>query len=481
MKRMSCLAVCAGLALSHAALGQNVKPKREVTVYNQGFGLIKESRVLHLKQGRQSIEVENVAAQIDPTSVGVVSLTDKHGFELLEQNYQYDLISPQAILNKSVGQRVRFIRTIAEKRDVLEGTLISAPTAIVNAAGGGGEQTYNGMVIRTDDGRIILDPSGEIEVKSVPQGLISRPTLLWDMEAAKSGDNTVELSYITQGLNWNADYVLTLDGLGKAAVQGWVTINNQSGATYEDATLKLLAGDVNTAPAMRGAGRPMGGAGGGFGGGGGFQEQSLFEYHLYTLQRPATLHDKETKQLSLLESPSIEVTKRLIIDAAMNFGRYYPAEGEVGTGDIKPQVRIEFMNTKANGMGMPLPKGRFRIYQRDNSGSVQMLGEDNIDHTPRDEKVSLVVGHAFDIVSSRKRTNFTRINDHTVRESFEIEVRNRKDTAEAVDVIERHYGDWKILEHNTDFAKTSAESMLFKLAMKPNEVRKIIYTVETKW
>ncbi|AIE87162.1 DUF4139 domain-containing protein [Fimbriimonas ginsengisoli] len=454
----------------------------EVTVYNQGMGLVKETRVMKLGAGRQNVAVEDVAAMIDPSSVSVQSISSKGSFRVLEQNYQYDLISPMAILNKSVGQKVRFIRTIANQRDVLEGTLISAPTAVVGVPGGGNQQTYNGMVIRTDDGRIVLDPIGEIEVKSVPNGLISRPTLVWDLESAMAGENTVELSYITNGISWNSDYVLTLDGLGKAALQGWVTINNQCGATFENAKLKLLAGDVNRAPtagpdvAMLKMAGPRGG-----GRDANFQEEGLFEYHLYTLQRPATVRNRETKQISLLESSNVTVQKRMIVDASMNFGRYYPGEGEIGTGDIKPQVRIEFENKKTNDLGIPLPRGRVRIYQRDQAGSVQLLGEDNIDHTPRDETVSLVVGRAFDVVASRKRTNFTRISDRAVQESFEIELRNRKETTETVEVIERHYGDWRVLAKNMDFAKASAEAMVFKVTLKPNEVRKVTYTVETKW
>lgn len=450
----------------------------ELTIYNQGFGLVKETRVLNLKQGRQTVPVSNVSSQIDPTSVGIRSLTDPDGFSVLEQNYQYDLISPIAILEKSVGQKIRLIRTIANQRDVLEGTLISAPASLASAGTSG--QTYNGMVIRTDDGRIILSPTGEVEVASVPNGLISQPTLMWDIDSAKAGQNTVELSYITQGMRWSSDYVMTLDGLGKASFQGWVTLINQSGTAYENAKLKLLAGDVNQARDAAAFGASLKSAGA-RGGAGNFQEEGLFEYHLYTLQRPATVNNNETKQIGLLESPSVTVDKRMIVDSMMHFGRYFPTEGEIGTGDIKPQVRIEFVNNQENALGIPLPKGRVRIYQRDKSGSVQLLGEDNIDHTPKDEKVSLVVGRAFDVVANRKRTNFSRISDRTVQESFEIELRNRKDTPENVDVIERHYGDWKVLNKSMDFEKASAETMVFKVPLKAGEVRKVIYTLETKW
>jgi hypothetical protein len=399
----------------------------------------------------------------------------------LEQNYQYDLINPVAILNKSVGQRIRFIRTLGGAKDVLEGVLLSAPTAVVNN-GNQSESTYNGMVIRTDDGRIVLDPTGEIEVKSVPSGLISKPTLVWDLEAAKESSQRIELSYITQGMSWNADYVLTLGQSDRSDVQGWVTLNNQSGTTYENATLKLLAGEVNQAPRpennlamfkeMRGAvadaAAPM-------------KEESLFEYHLYTLQRPATVRNKETKQLSLLEGHDVPFTKKIIFDAVMGYDGYYPSEGQVGVGDLHPQVRVEFTNDEKSGLGMPLPKGRFRIYQRDKSGSVQLLGEDNINHTPRNEHVSLVVGKSFDLVGSRKRTNFTRINDRMVSESFEIEVRNRKQVSDTVHIYERHFGDWRVTAKSQDFVKLDANTADFVVTLKPDETRKVTYTVETRW
>jgi len=463
-----------------AAFMASNSAQTELTIYNQGFGLVKEVRHLTLKQGRQAVAIEDVASKIDPTSVGFRCTSDPSAFSVLEQNYQYDLISPQAILNKAVGQKIRFVRTMGMQREILAGTLLSAPTAIVANPQGGQSQTYNGMVIRTDDNRIVLDPTGEIEVDSVPPGLISKPTLVWDLEAAQAGEKIVELSYISQGLNWSADYVVTLNGLGKGDMQGWVTLNNDSGASWENAKLKLLAGDVNRVmDRMR---LPEGRAmfkSGGIGGGGGFQEETLFEYHLYTLQRPATVRNRETKQVSLLEGHDIPIRKKLIVDSIA--GRYYPQEGEVGTGDIKPQVRLEFVNDEQSGLGMALPKGKVKVYQRDQSGSVQLLGEDQIDHTPKNEKVSLVVGKSFDVVSSRKRTNFTRISDRSVRESFEIELRNRKETPESVYVMERHYGDWTITEKNRPFEKLDSNTAQFVVDLKPNEVKKIIYTVETKW
>lgn len=464
-----------------AALVQGGNP--EVTVYNQGFGFIKELRTFNLRPGRQTVAVEDVAAMIETNSVGVRSITDVNAFQVLEQNYQYDLISVQAILNKAVGQQIRFHRVLPNgAKEILVGTLVSSPTAIVSDANGNQNQTYNGMVIKTDDGRIVLNPSGEIEVTSLPEGLISKPTLLWDLQVAKGGENTVELSYLTQGMNWKSDYVFTLDGTSKADLLGWVTLTNNSGATFKDAKLKLLAGDVERAQQFN---RP-----GSFARGGGamemksadaFKEESLFEYHLYTLQRPATVKNREIKQVSLLEGHGIVYTKKLIVDALMDNWRFYPSEGEIGLGDIKPQVRVEFENSEKNDLGIPLPAGTVKVYQRDKSGSVQMLGEDRIDHTPKNEKISLVVGKSFDVRATRKRKNYRRINDRTFEQTFEVEVRNRKDTAETVHVLERMWGDWKITQKNTDFEKLDANTAQWVVVLKPNEVKTVTYTVVTTW
>lgn len=454
----------------------------EVTVYNQGFALIKENRQIPLKQGRQEVAIEDVAQQIETNSVGIRSLGSPTAFEVLEQNYQYDLISPIAILNKTVGKKIIFHRVLPNGvKESVSGTLISSPTAVVGQPGGGGQQTYNGMVIRTDDGRILLNPTGEIEVTSIPDGLISKPTLLWDLLSNYSGNLSIELSYLTRGMSWTADYVLTLDGEGKGDIKGWVTMNNSSGANFTEAKLKLLAGDVQRAPAPA--------ARGGFGGGReaakaadlGFQEESLFEYHLYTLQRPATIRNNETKQLSLMEAKGVGITKRLVVDSMLGYGIYYPNEGEVGTGTIKPQVRLEFENKTDNKMGMPLPAGNFKVYQRDKSGSVQMLGEDRIQHTPRDEKISLVVGRSFDMVAERKRMNFRRLSDRMFEETFEIEVRNRKQEADSVYVLERHYGDWNVIKTTQPFDKLDANTMQYIVSLKAGESKKITYTVQTKW
>ena len=474
-------------ALIGLPIALQTQQTNELTVYNQGFALVKETRMLNLRLGRQEVALEDVAALIEPSSVGITSLTDPKSLEVWEQNYQYDLINTMAILDKAVGQQIKLNRILPNgTKEVIVGTLLSSPTAIVNAEGGP-QYTYNGMVLQTNDGRILLNPSGEIEVSSIPEGMISKPTLIWDLMASKTGENEVEVTYTTRGMSWTADYVLMLnDSTTLADLKGWVSMTNNSGKTFKNAKLKLLAGDVQ---------RLMGGGPGGFGGGGArgafakmednsFKEEALFEYHLYTLQRPATLRNKEMKQLSLLEGKGVKVTKKLIIDSMTGWGQYYPSENLVGTGVMKPQVRIEFKNTKKNNLGIALPQGKFKVYQRDKSGSVQMLGEDQIQHTPKEETISLVVGKSFDVVVERKRLNFewvSRNNPYIVRETFEVELRNRKDTPETVHVLERHYGDWRVVSKSMDFDKLDAITMKFLVPLKAGETKKVTYTVETRW
>jgi hypothetical protein len=450
----------------------------EITVYNQGFALVKEARALTLSQGRQEVRIEDVAAKIEPTSVSIRNPKNPKAFQVLEQNYQFDLISPLAILNKSVGKKVSFTRTFGNQREVVTGVLLSSPTAVVGGTEGS-TTTYNGLVIRTDEGKILLDPPGEITVLELPEGLISKPTLLWDLMAEAAGEQEVELSYLTQGISWRADYVLhLLPGDATANLQGWVTVDNQSGATYRDAKLKLLAGDVNRVRDKRPEieirthfaydAKAMDA---------GFAEESLFEYHLYTLQRPATVRDREIKQLSLLEAADLKVQKNLVVEfPSVGIGR--PSEGTVSQ---KPAVEVEFLNVASNGLGIPMPKGIVKVYQSDASGSVQMLGEDSIDHTPKEEKVVLRIGQSFDIVAERKQTSYTRQGDRGGRASFEIQLRNRKDSPETVLVTESAPAQWRIVEESQPSKKLDAARFQYTVSLNANETKIIRYTLEILW
>jgi len=457
----------------------------ELTVYNQGFALVKEVRTLDLKAGNQTVAITDVAERIEPDSVAVRSLDGPTTFTVLEQNYQFDLVSPEAILNKAVGGTIFLNRILPNGvRERLEGTLLSPPTSVVTTPDGASRQ-YQGLVVRTVDGRILLSPSGEIEVATIPEGLISRPSLLWNLEVAQAGKRDVELSYLTQGVGWSTAYVLTVNALGKTAdLMGWVTLTNQSGGTWRDAKLKLLAGEVQRAQMAK----PMAGRAGGLrmeaDAVAAFAEEGFADYHLYTLQRPTTVRQNETKQVALLEARAVPITRRLVVDPLRSMGRIRPNEGEFGTGTLKPQVFYEFTNNAASHLGMPLPAGNIKVFGPDQSGSLQLIGEDQIGHTAREERVNLFVGRAFDIVVERKRVSFQYIrvgNDiRGAREEFATEIRNRKDTSDTVDLIERFGGEWNLTSDAT-FTKMDANSGRFRVELGPNASRTVKYTVETRW
>ncbi|MBI1333720.1 MAG: DUF4139 domain-containing protein [Armatimonadetes bacterium] len=467
------------LLASHAVLQAN---STEVTVYNGGYGFVKDVRELDLKAGVQPVVIDDVAEKIDATSVGFKCLSDPGSFSVLEQNYRYDLVSPEAILQKSLGKRIRFTRTVGGKKESVEGVLLSSPTAVVNN-GDGASYQYNGLVIRTDDGRILLSPNGEIDVLQMPEGLISKPSLLWQVDSAKDQRAKVELSYLTEGIKWSASYVMTLGKSNVGDLQGWVTLDNQSGYNFRDATLKLLAGDVHRTERRYTRGTVFSGRSGiNTINGSPMVEEGLFEYHLYTLQRPATVLNNQTKQLGLLEATDIPMQKVIRVDSYENDPRAN-VTGE--TQDFAGSVHLLFTNDKKSHLGMPMPAGKIRFFQRDQKGSLQFIGEDAIKHTPRDEKLDLTVGNAFDVRASRKKIGYTKLSSRSARIDYVMEVRNRKDSTANIHLYEHampfSYTDWKISKASDKFAKVDARSVLFALDLKPNEVKEVRFSVEAKW
>ena len=338
-----------------------------------GFAVVRERRPVPLQRGDNRVRFEGVAAQIEPATLALSSRTDPGGVAVAEQNYQYDLIGTESVLDAAVGQRVRLVRRLGEESEVVAGVLISQPG--------------QGRIVRLDDGRVLVDPQGEIELMAMPEGLVSRPSLLWQLAAERAATHDLEVSYLTNGIGWEADYVAVLAADDQTIdLQGWVTLDNQSGATYREAQLQLMAGEVRRVQpdqrqqpmydmmvqevAMnRGAAPP--------------EEESFFEYHLYTFDRPTTLRNREQKQLTLLQADAVGVQRRLILDAS---GQYFPFRqrrpGQGGSSyDLSAAVVVELANSEANNMGMPLPKGTVRLYQADRRGNLQFLGEDRIEHT----------------------------------------------------------------------------------------------------
>ncbi|MBX3097692.1 MAG: DUF4139 domain-containing protein, partial [Fimbriimonadaceae bacterium] len=471
-------------SLAMAAVIASPPKAVSLTIYNDGFALVREVREVSLGAGEQEVIVEDVAQLIEANSVSVRSLTAPTGFSVFEQNYEYDLISPQAILMKAVGGRIAFNRILPNgQRDRIEGTLISAPFAVVSNNNGQQQNTYNGMVIRTDDGRILLSPSGEIEVSSLPEGLISKPSLRWVVNTANRGRQELEFQYLTQGFGWKSDYVMTLDRAGKiGALKGWVTVTNNSGTSYANAKLSFLAGEVNRAQMPSEfdavASRPQSPAPGAPK----MEEQAFGEYHLYKMFRTSDVPDKQIKQVSLLENVGIPVRQKLVLD----LGPFYQnprASDLVGTGPLKPNVYVQFRNDEESNMGVPLPKGTFKVFQEDQDGDIQMLGESYIDHTPRNEEVSILVGQAFDVVAEAKVVDFRWLNGNRRLGSImtiEFEVRNRKKEPTTVVVMDRKFGEFSVSGTPTP-ARPDANTLQWEIALQPDETKKIQYVVTTRF
>lgn len=470
------LFVC--VTASHA---ENVsRPKSvQLTVYNQDFALVKDTRTVTFTKGINSVEVEDVAARIDPTSVLFKSLTAPGAVTILEQNYQYDLISPENILNKSVGQRLVFTRFDSSGKAYTDaGILLNPPQ-------------NGGTVVKSDTGELILNPAGQISIERMPEGLRPRPTLNWLLQCDASGPQDAQISYLTEGIGWKADYVALVNETDTALdLSGWITLNNQSGATYADARLTLIAGDVRRIqPQREYARRDVGALYAMAEAAPQFTEKSFFEYHLYTMARPTTIADKETKQIALLNASAVPVTKEMIYDGRGDWWRswWYPGRsGDPGGGyDTsnyhKVNVVLEVKNSEKNNMGMPLPKGKVRVYKLDTDGSQQFIGEDQIDHTPKDEKLRLYIGDAFDVVGDYRRTSYEKIAENVIQESFEVKIRNHKDAAVTVKVVDHVWSDWKVLRASHQYTKKDAHTIEFPINVPKDGETVVTYTIRTTW
>jgi O-6-methylguanine DNA methyltransferase len=452
----------------------------EVTVYNDNLGLIKEVRSFTLKPGVQDLKVTDVAAQVDPTSVHFKSLTSPEAVSVLEQNFQYDLINQDKLMEKYLGKEIELERILGrdgDRKETLKGVLLSSS---------------GGRILQVD-GKILVNPPGSPILPELPEGLLTKPTLLWKLNAKKGGSHDCELSYLTAGMGWRSDYIVVSNAPDdKMDLNAWVTINNGSGATYKDAKLKLIAGDVHRADevrAMRG-GRMKGDVMAMAAEAPQFAEKSFFEYHMYTLQRPATLRERETKQIEMASAADVPLKKLFLYDGARNLGwgaynEYTRTDPNYGAqGDKKVNVMLEFKNSKDNNLGMPLPKGRVRVYKKDTDGSLTFIGEDSIDHTPKDEKIRIEMGNAFDVVGERKRVDF-KVDSKArwFQESFELRLRNHKDSDITVTVVEHLYRwtNWKITDASQKWEKKDAQTVEFSVPVKKDGEAVVAYTVKYSW
>lgn len=440
-----------------------------VTVYNSNIGLVRETRVLNLPTGRVALRFADVAALIRPETVHLASLTSANSLSILEQNYQYDLLNPAKLMDKYVGKEVTLVL-----RRYQNSTKVLTPVQAILLS------NNNGQVWKIG-GQIVINPSNIAETRfpDLPQNLVASPTLVWDVDNTGSGEQTVEASYLTAGMNWKADYVLVVNADDtRGDVQGWVTLTNQSGVGFEGARLQLVAGDVNRVKDGEDRDRA------GYktkteNESSQFAEQSFFEYHLYTLQRPATIREQETKQVSLLESAGFSVSKEFVINGQPYYYRSYNNPG--ASIRDKVGVFVQFRNSQKNRLGMPLPAGTIRLYKKDGNGAQQFIGEDRIDHTPKDEDVRVKVGDAFDIIAERKQTDYKVLTGSNYEYAYEITIRNHKDTPVTVVVNEPIGGDWRMISSNFKAEKTTAFAARFEVPVAKDGETKLFYRVRVKY
>jgi hypothetical protein len=435
-----------------------------ITVYNQNFGLVREMRTLDLPSGRVDLKYGDVASGIQPETVHIRPVGGR-GLTILEQNYQFDLLNPQKLLEKYVGRMVNVYRTNPQpgEEQALEAEVLS-----VNG----------GTNLRIGD-EITFNYPGRFGFPEVPDNLIAAPTLLWRMDAG-GGDQQVEVSYLTQSMNWKSDYVMVLnEDDDEAGLMGWVMLTNQSGTSFEGARLQLVAGDVqrvanNMAPAamrramMADVAQESAG----------FSEQGFFEYHLYTLNRPADLLNNEQKQVTLLEAEEFGVRKRLIFSGAQHY--YRGQYGQV-TSNEKVGVFLDFENSDRNGLGMPLPKGIVRVYKRDDSGAQQFIGEDLIDHTPRNETVRIKMGEAFDVVGDRIQMDYDVISSCVSESTWRIDLRNHKEEDVDVTLVEPVGGDWQIISSTHPYTRMDAWTFSMSPEVPADGETRVEYRVRVRW
>lgn len=444
-----------------------------------GFGVVRETRTVRLVKGSNSLSFDDVAAFIDPTTVGFADLTDPTT-SVLGQHFEFDLVSPSKLYARYIGREVRVIPQ-EDPDHLVTGTLLAS--------------NQGRFVLRGKDGIVVMpEANSRVELLGdLPGGLLTKPTLVWDLNAQTDGDHTIRINYQTAGMTWRADYNLVLDASDtKAAITPWVTLLNVSGASFRDAQLRLVAGDVQRVmPQPKRATMLRGGvAVDAAGAESGFQEESLLEYHLYTLPRPTDILRNSSQQLALFPPVSgVAVTKKLVYMGNASMWGFQSAsaitdEGEFGGANKKVSVFIDLKNDEASGLGKPLPKGRVRVYKASGDGTLEFVGEDVIDHTPKNESVRLKLGDSFDVTGERVRTA-VKVNGRgrEVVESFSITLKNAKPIPQQVEVRESLYrwSNWAISEETLPYRKLDSRAIAFDVTVPPSGSTRIGYTVRYTW
>jgi hypothetical protein len=478
MRFLTSLSLSACLIAGGHAAGEprevrtNLQDQRAVavTIYNRQLALIKDTRDVKLEKGINQLAFRDVSAQIKSETALLRSLNHPRGFYLIEQNFDYDLLSPQKLLQKYVGRKVRVVKThpTTGVESMQDARVLSANNGVVLMVG---DHIETGV-----PGRLVFD--------EVPQNLRDRPTLTIELHSATDQSQQLELSYLTGGLGWKADYVAELDQKDtQLDLNGWVTLTNKSGSTYQNAQLQLVAGDVHrvTEQVTR-LSRPRHALADMAASKEAMVEESLFEYHLYTLERPTTIADNQTKQVALLSANEVPLAKEYVLRGKDYY--YRSSHGELGQ-KLKVAVFVEFDNTEQANLGIPLPKGIVRVYKRDSVGNAQFVGEDRIDHTPKNEEVRLKLGEAFDITADKKQTDFKKIAvvgkyDSILSSSYEIVLKNAKEVPVTVLVQEPVPGDWQITEESHPHTKAAARTAVWKLAVPAQGKTTLTYTANVR-
>jgi hypothetical protein len=487
--RKTCLLCCLACSLCYAE-------DPALTLYNQRFAVVRETFPIVLKQGVNQIQFTGATAHLEPDSVMLRDPSGNRVLQILEQNYRADPVSVDALMVLYEGKTIEFQVRNGEHAETIQGKIIRAGS-VSRAGSYAAQQAQSSQLILEIGGKLRFDLPGVPLFPSFSGDTILKPALNWTIQTDRAGSLDAELAYISGGFNWESDYNVVQGAANALDLTGWVTLENRSGKTFENARIKLMAGDVNKIqPAMQmyasSGGAVVGGVAGGIPGSQVTQKR-FDEYHLYTLKRPVTLHDKESKQVEFVRANGVKSETLYVYDGLkLEPNRYMGVGAEqirqdsgYGTqSNPKVWVMREFVNSDANHLGMPLPKGRVRFYLRDTDGRLEFTGEDTIDHTPKDERVRLFTGAAFDLVGERRRTSY-RI-DHgrsTLDESFEIKLRNRKAEPVEVRIVEHLYrwNTWEIQVSSVPFSKTESQTIEFRVPLQPGEEKTVTYVVHYTW
>jgi len=433
-----------------------------ITIYNADLALVRDRRKVDLPQGESRLALRDVSARIQPETALLQSVGAPQRLTVLEQNFDYDLLSPQKLLQKYVGRDVDVIRY-----DPRTGERHAERARVL--------ATNDGIVLRYAD-RIETSVNGQLSFPSLPPDLRDRPTLVSDLTNTAGGSQEIELTYLSGGLSWKADYTALLaSGDDRLDLRGLITLQNSSGTTFRNADVQLVAGDVNIVRPQVMMGRTMDSFAAPIPTPMPVGEQSLFEYHLYTLPRRTTVADNQTKQVELLTATNVAVTKTLELRGSPYY--YRQSRPDLGA-KLKIGTYVTFRN-QGGDLGIPLPAGTIRVYKRDTAGTAQFIGSDQIDHTPKGEYVRLHLGDSFDVTASKKQTDFHVVGGSTYESAYQIVIRNAKKTAETVLVVEPVPGDWTMLESSAPSTKSSSSTASWTLRVPPEGSTTLTYRVRT--